>query len=244
MPTTVIAGPTAGAAPITFTVPPSYPVTPLTVSAEYDGTGAAAAFVPALGFYSQDGRLLGRYGIENNIAAGGTGEVTFAPFLGRAATPLTGSGVPPYGALDDFVFANANTTVTGVGAGNGTTLLTGASFTLSGTTRVKYEFFTPSCEVTGSPPNNQAVGFDIYDGATYKGIGAYVIGNRKTDGTLLLDIGASVKMEAVFTLAAGAHQFVTKAFKNVAGGTCVVFANTFIDGTGNFGPMWQRVTTT
>lgn len=55
-------------------------IAPETVSAVFDGTGAASAFRPAIAFYAQSGELLSRTFAEDSIAAGASAEVTFAPF--------------------------------------------------------------------------------------------------------------------------------------------------------------------
>lgn len=58
-------------------------------SARFDGSGAAAAFLPCLALYSQDGKLIGRWPTAQAINPGDSGEVTFGPFLddGQGGAP-------------------------------------------------------------------------------------------------------------------------------------------------------------
>jgi hypothetical protein len=68
------------------TVPYSYQLAPgeslalESVSADFDGSGAAGAFLPSLALYAQSGELLSRTFPADSVAAGGSAEVTFAPF--------------------------------------------------------------------------------------------------------------------------------------------------------------------
>jgi hypothetical protein len=70
-----------GAAPAAYTVPGSVEVEPLSAFAHYDGSAAAAPFLAALTFYSASGSILARVFPTTQISAGGTADVTFAPFL-------------------------------------------------------------------------------------------------------------------------------------------------------------------
>jgi hypothetical protein len=74
----------AKVAPAVYTVPGSVEVEPLSAFARYDGTGAATPFLAALTFYSSTGAVLARVFPETQVAAGGTADVTFAPFLDSA----------------------------------------------------------------------------------------------------------------------------------------------------------------
>lgn len=69
-----------GDCPFEYQLSPGEDIAPETLSAVFDGSGAASAFRPALSLYSQDGNLISRTFTEDEIAAGASAEVTFAPF--------------------------------------------------------------------------------------------------------------------------------------------------------------------
>lgn len=147
--------------------------------------------------------------------------------------------------IDDYVFRFTNTPVTGVAFGDRSSpVIIGNPITLDGTTRIKVEFFSPGCE-TQDGPHNQAIGFELWDDfpgtPVDKGTIAYVTGNA--NGTTA-QFEAAVYGCVILTPAAGTYQYGIYAWKNVAGGTCTVFANTFVDGSGNLAPAWFRVTAT
>ena len=55
--------------------------------ASFDGTSAAAAWYPAVRLIGPDGNVAGEYITASTVAAGGSADVTFAPFLkGKAST--------------------------------------------------------------------------------------------------------------------------------------------------------------
>lgn len=213
-----------------------------------DGTGAAAAFYATVQVIAPSGRVMGSY-ITSSIAAGASADVTWFP--GVKAAPVTaGTGVPPAGALDDYVFKHANTVITGVGFNNQSHLIIqGNAIALDGATRIKIEFFAPLVELANSNTvPNQAVGFSLWDGATNKGVIGYVeAGNAaKVTGAAGQEFGGPCYGVVIDTPAAGTHTYAIYAFLNVAAGTGTntVFANTFVDGTGNIAAAWYRVTAT
>lgn len=53
----------------------------LVVDATFDGSGAAAGFVPAVQIISDAGEEVGTFPASDTVAAGGSAAVTFAPFL-------------------------------------------------------------------------------------------------------------------------------------------------------------------
>src|SRR4051794_3557903 len=79
----LIRGPTSHAAPSTYTLAPNEAFVPESVTASFDGSGAAGAFLPTLSVYAQSGELLAR-SPATEVGAGDSAEVTFAPLL-RAA---------------------------------------------------------------------------------------------------------------------------------------------------------------
>lgn len=240
----LIRGPQSAPAPSEYELTGGEAFTPEAVTAVFDGTAAAGPFRPCLSIYAQSGELLSRTFPDTAVAAGGEARVTFAPFLRTAAgVASAGTGVPPASALDDYVFRFTNLDVTGIGFSNGTTLIQGNPVSLDGTTRVKVEAYVPLVEIGNNPPNNQAIGFELYDDTTDKGTIAVVEANTKF-GATPLQIGTPIKTEIILTPTAGIHTYAIKVWKNVAGGTCTCFASTFVDGTGNFGPAWYRLTAT
>lgn len=53
----------------------------LAVNATFDGSAASVAFLPAVEVVSDSGAVVGRHVTGETVAAGGSAEVTFAPFL-------------------------------------------------------------------------------------------------------------------------------------------------------------------
>jgi len=70
-----------GSVPASYTVPAGLDLVLQSIVARWNGTGAAGAFLPCLSAYSQDGKLVGRFHPNTQLAAGDTGVVTYAPFL-------------------------------------------------------------------------------------------------------------------------------------------------------------------
>lgn len=239
----IVAG--RGTNALTFTMPVTVPLSVESVVATIDNAAGAVTDVE-LTITDASGAVIATKRQGTTIPAAGSGTATWALRLAAdGSTSLAGSGIPPFAALDDYVFRTANVTVTGIGFNDQTNLLIqGAAVVLDGSTRVKVEFFAPSVDISGNPPNNQAVGFELWDGVTNKGTMGYVVGNRKGAASPDLEVGASVKLETILTPSAGTHTYAIYGWKNVAGGTCVISANTFVDGSGNFAPMWYRLTTT
>lgn len=69
-----------GPAPAEYRLPPTLDLALSSIVARWNGAGAAAAFLPCLSVYSQDGRLVGRFHPNTQMAVGDTGVVTYAPF--------------------------------------------------------------------------------------------------------------------------------------------------------------------
>lgn len=80
-----------GNAPLEYQVPNATEVVPKAVNAVFDGTSASGSFVPTVEFVSDGGIVVARVPCSTTVAAGGSAEVTFAPFLrpDNAATPST-----------------------------------------------------------------------------------------------------------------------------------------------------------
>jgi hypothetical protein len=86
----LIRGPTQESAPSQYVLAPRQAIIPESVTATFDGSGAAGAFLPTLSIYAQSGELLARCP-ATSVSAGDSAEVTFAPLL-RAAVAATPAG--------------------------------------------------------------------------------------------------------------------------------------------------------
>lgn len=239
-------------APKDYTLPQSQEILLKAVRADIDGTGAAGSFLPALQLLSSDGVVMWTaVDPALSVAAGASASVTWFPGVsGQSVT--SGSGIPPFAALDDYVFKHANTTVTGTGHSSQTNLMIqGNAITLDGATRIQVEFFAPIVEVFDGDVN-QAIGFELWDGADGLGGGTdigtilYVEGGLTSVGGApsAWTAGHGSYSKSIFTPAAGSHTYSIYVWRNDGSGTCRVFASTFVDGSGNIGPAWYRVTTT
>jgi hypothetical protein len=86
----LILGPTRENAPSQYTLAPRQAIIPESVTATFDGSGAAGAFLPTISVYSQDGVLIARCP-ATQVSAGSSAEVTFAPLLRAATSAVTPS---------------------------------------------------------------------------------------------------------------------------------------------------------
>lgn len=247
-------------APLGYVVPGAQEIIPKSITASFDGTSAAGPFIPTLQILAPNGAVLAACPVSTSVAAGASADVSWFPGVANSGGtireltstlgsvsitnpfgPITDLEVNTVVPLDDYVFKNANTTVTGIGFNSQANLvIQGNPIVLDGVTRIKIEFFTPCIEIdTGAI--NQACGLELWDGVTNKGTIAYTVGNAFGANTQLLN---AVKAELILTPPAGTHTYAIYAWKNVIGSSVTVFANTFIDGSGNFAPSWYRVTRT
>src|SRR5882724_5060846 len=81
--------PNVGALPKEWVVPGALSILLKCVQADFDGSGAAGAFLPTVEIVSDAGLLVGRAFTDASVAAGGSASVTFAPFLEGAAASST-----------------------------------------------------------------------------------------------------------------------------------------------------------
>lgn len=134
------------AAPLSYTVPGAAEIILKALRATFDGTAAASAFLPAIEIIAPGGASCGVFPTDTVVAAGGSADVSFAPFLrGEASGTGSGVGVEHNGALIaiednvDFVdggvtwtvtddAANSRVRVSGTGGGGGGTGLPNASW--------------------------------------------------------------------------------------------------------------------
>jgi len=94
-----------GAAPTSYEVPNSAEIVPKAITALFDGTSAAATFLPVVEIVSDGGVVMSRTKAESTVAAGGSAEVTFAPFLSTAGASGSGGGGPAQWASLRVVYA-------------------------------------------------------------------------------------------------------------------------------------------
>jgi hypothetical protein len=90
--TTEISGIGDGQAPHEYVVPAAQSFDLLGVRATFDGAGAAGDFLPALQIISDAGHILSQT-VGSVVAAGGSADVTFAPFLRGTATATASGGI-------------------------------------------------------------------------------------------------------------------------------------------------------
>jgi hypothetical protein len=88
-----ILGSGAKAAPLDYTLPLGSELLLKAVRADFDGTGAAGAFLPALEIISDAGHSVGLYPTDVAVAAGGSASVSFAPFLRNTPTATASTGL-------------------------------------------------------------------------------------------------------------------------------------------------------
>lgn len=230
-------------APADWNLPASLEITPKTAYAKFDGTSAAGPYLPCLRIISDAGIVAAEAVATTQVAAGASVDASWFRGVG-AQTVSSGSGVPPFPALDDYVFKHSNTVVTGTGHGSQTNLIIqGNPISLDGSTRIQIEFFAPIVEVLNGD-QNQAIGFELWDGSTDVGTILYIEGGMQAGGGTGWVFGHGAYSKNILTPTAGSHTYAVYAYRNDGSGTCTVFASTFADGSGSVGPAWYRVTTT
>lgn len=82
----------AKAAPATYTVAGSAEIEILSAFASFDGTAAAAAYLPSLAFYSAAGLLISRSFPSSSVAAGASADVSYFPGVVDAPAAASGGG--------------------------------------------------------------------------------------------------------------------------------------------------------
>lgn len=148
-------------------------------------------------------------------------------------TGLTGVGGTGGGAELDYVqVTSGSVSVAGTSEGTGTTLVTGSSIALDGSTSVMVEFFSPRVTMAGNA--GQGLIFDLFDGATALGRIAVAFQPSSDDVWELPVIGK----RRLATPSAASHQYIVKCWRTGTSGTVYGGAG----GTGAQVPMYVRVT--
>lgn len=86
-----VIGPRGGNAPLTYTVTEPGTVDLQSIFARFDGSGAGGSFKPVVTIRAQNGAILARVFPSQDLAAGDTADVTFAPFLRDSAGSIAWS---------------------------------------------------------------------------------------------------------------------------------------------------------
>lgn len=86
----------AGAAPQSYEVPNATEIIPRAINATFNGAAAASAFKPTVEIISDGGVVVARVPCNTTVAAGGSAECTFAPFLRDEPTSSTPGATGTY----------------------------------------------------------------------------------------------------------------------------------------------------
>lgn len=78
-PSDLITRPGPWTVPYTLDLGATDVLSPESIFATYDGSGASGAFVPAVAYYAPDGSLIGRYVLPSALAAGASADITWFP---------------------------------------------------------------------------------------------------------------------------------------------------------------------
>lgn len=223
-----------------YKVPQGGELLPLTVRGTIDGSAAASAFYATVQVIAPSGRVMCS-AISETIAAGASRDVSwFRGVGGGTFIPTAGTGVPPAGNLDGYIFRKTNLTVTGTDHTDRTGLLIqGNPVTLDGTTTILVEFWCALVGITNGVAF-QAGEVELWDNFNSADVDKGTIGI--VENANASTIGSGIHAAVALTPAAGTHTYALYGYKNVAGSTVTFFGNTFQDGTGNIAPMWYRTT--
>lgn len=88
------------AAPLAYTVPGAQEIIVKALFATFDGSAAAAAFLPCVRVLAPGGKVVGEYITDSTVAAGASAEVSFFPLGGRGGGGNTGITQPSNIPLD------------------------------------------------------------------------------------------------------------------------------------------------
>jgi hypothetical protein len=103
---TQIRGLGTGSAPLSYTVPGAQEIILKSLFASFNGAAASGSFLPCVRIVAPGGGVVAEYVTDNPIAAGGSAEVSFAPFL------RTQRSSPPGTLLETIaVTAGGNTNI-------------------------------------------------------------------------------------------------------------------------------------
>ena len=186
----LVSVPGSGAAPLTYLIAAAQEIILKAAFANFDGRAAAASFLPCLRILSPSGHVVGEYVAQSSVAAGGSAEVSFAPFLGGAGGGSGGSGGPARVTVLETPDASGNA-VPSLTTSNGFTnvkrllpyLRSGADGYWSGSVRVPADYgSSPAIVVTTVINANSGVVRLI--------VGTAVVANGVSEDTAISDESA------------------------------------------------------
>lgn len=122
--------PGSGSAPLSYEIAGAQEIILRAARATFDGTAAAASFLPAFRITDGAGQEIGTYPVDTAVSAGASADVSFAPFL-RGAT--AGSTPVSTGGLPNAVMIKTNTQTIGGNSITQITLSSGTFATTDGT---------------------------------------------------------------------------------------------------------------
>ena len=93
----LVSVPGSGAAPLSYQIAAAQEVVLKAAFATFNGAGTVSTWLPCLRILSPSGQVVGEYVTDASVAAGGSAEVSFAPFLRAATTTASSGGVFPPG---------------------------------------------------------------------------------------------------------------------------------------------------
>jgi hypothetical protein len=167
-------------APLTYTVPPSFSFTLMGVRASFDGAGAAGAFLPCVQLISDSGQMMAQT-IGSAVAAGGSADVTFAPFLGGLAgsTPA-GSGIQfdTFPQSGDWLYVQ---TTDGTGAPSG----------------IPLHFYDSSAAAVGISLQSDNGEIDITAFGNQLDLSSFGVLSLTSSVSMVMDVGAFLRMSVI-----------------------------------------------
>lgn len=204
--------------------------------ASFDGSGAATAFEPCLTFKAPDGRVLNRVRPSTTIAAGGTADVSYAPFPGgigiSSATAIATLGFTAFTPAGNKLLVASND------PDHPTTIITAPSVTFDGVNSVQVVFYASSIDIDGRADgfvagNASGVSLELYVDGTASGI----VANYSTaQGTYF---NTTCYIAAFDTPSAGAHVYSLRGWVGKAAGT-PSYPVSYVYGTGLSSPHVTR----
>lgn len=140
-----------GPVPFDYLLPGSVALTPKVVRAVFDGTSAAGSFIPKVEFISDSGDVIG-FGLGNQVAAGGSADVSFFPGAGLGGirfdtenlgdwlyVKTTGVGGPDFDAIELVAETGQIELVAQATPGGNIDMIAGGDFTVTPQGGVAFE---------------------------------------------------------------------------------------------------------
>jgi hypothetical protein len=206
-----ILDPSVSAAPKAYTVHGAQEIVLKSVTASYDGTGAAGPYVPAVQIIDPSGFVAGTYTLGVTLAAGGTADISWFPGLGGS-----GSSQAILKLLDlvDFAPAGNKVTITSTDPNSPTTIVTGNNVAYDGLTQVDIQFFAAGIDCDQRFQTGlAAVLLELYVDNTASGVLFDFNVNNGDYGQV------PCFLSAIDTPPAGSHAYSIRGYKQSSGGS-------------------------